>query len=262
MIALQIEHHARPFQATRIDPTMTHQDRTVRRGFSLIEIMVVVAILALLLAIGVAVKGAVTRTAKRAATTSRITTLQAAEEEYKAKTSTVVNHLASVDYPFDWGDPVAKNVGGASGEASLGGNEIDDVKEQSIQRFIWVVYQVPDAASVLSRERDALTDRDSPPDGDGFLEVRDAWDSKIVYAAFVDHEDAAEEDDFLPERGKLGVPKPFFASAGPDGLWGHVADVNNDASDDRDNNSQADRDNDGDGTDDHLDNLYSFEAQD
>ncbi|MCE9591889.1 MAG: type II secretion system GspH family protein [Planctomycetes bacterium] len=56
---------------------------------------------------------------------------------------------------------------------------------------------------------------------DGMLEPRDAWGTKIVYAAYVFYPEPGGDfettDDFLPKRST-----PFFVSAGPDRDFGDV----------------------------------------
>ena len=114
---------------------------------------------------------------------------------------------------------------------------------------------VPALADNLSGSNTAdflvdYNDFSQEPPGNGFLELRDPWGSKFIYAPFVawenngpdEQRDEYTADDFLPRHDK-----PFFASPGPDRLWGDAQFENVDAN--------------GDGDFDHLDNIYSYDSE-
>lgn len=52
-------------------------------------------------------------------------------------------------------------------------------------------------------------------DGDGFMEVIDAWGRPLIYVRAVSHTDSFTADDFLRAH-----PHPYWVSAGADGLFG------------------------------------------
>jgi type II secretory pathway pseudopilin PulG len=127
-----------------------------------------------------------------------------------------------------------------------------DQPSDSIERFLWVAMQTPASAQLIRPLSDRfLRDRD----GDGYLEVRDAWGHKLRYAAYHSYEtwvdgsnggslDGVPEQiemrplfetdpnwyqgwpgdvywvDSLPQRGSETNRKPLFLSAGSDGRFG------------------------------------------
>lgn len=123
------------------------------------------------------------------------------------------------------------------------GDLAGDLKETSVKRFIAGVWSVPSCKDIIqqmskefARSSPGIAEAKKPPNPDpvencaqignamlvdGLLEVRDAWGTKIVYAAYVKYPepggDLDKTDDFLPKRGT-----PFFVSAGPDRKFGSV----------------------------------------
>jgi len=213
----------------------------LRAGFSLVEIMIVVAIISLLLTI-VAVSGVKIRESARTdRARNQVQAAQSAVEEYFAVVGKYVNAHQSDSPPaalFDWTENKPRNTPGATGSDDLSG----PLHERSIERFAWAALQIESVETVLrSVGRDALVDQD----GNGFLEVRDPWGNKLLYADYV-HPDQGDQPKFLPYRGTETSKRPYVASPGPDGLWGNA-------------NTPVDENNDG--TPDHEDNLYSYEVE-
>ncbi len=220
---------------------------TLRRGFTLIEILVAVAVIAILMSIFFAVGKGVRDTANTTNTQQLMRTSVAILEESQIQTSGLaINHVGNV--PFDWWIDKAHNSWGSTGRdvmtELIGGGANDDpdidndherFQDRSIERFVWATYRIQTVRQGLYAGIDEEYLRDKEDigvdganntldlDGDGvalengFLELRDSWGTKLIYAAFVDWGDSEDGDDFLPESNKV-----FFASAGPDGKWGDV----------------------------------------
>lgn len=210
----------RPIHLTAIDRKHTPR----RAAFSMVELLVVIAILSLLAGMIIAA-GAKMRSAADGQLTrmtlERGLTLHA---QLNIDLEQPVNHLSDISEPFDWSKPKAHNATDATGSSRIDG------QYAYIERFIWAAWNNPDTAQSLPSLGEALKDTD----GNGFLELVDAWGRPLSYAAFVDHGDSYGQDDFLP-----AYPTAFFASAGEDGDFGN---------DETDPDSEV-----------MEDNLYSFE---
>ena len=226
-------------------------------AFTLIELLVVIGIVALLVAIGVGAYTGVMSAGKHEETRALLTKAAGIAQEYQDTTGRIVNHYT---YPgsgdrdpyhleeladYDWSDSrYERNVPGATGETDLDADDDQEFIARSIERFVWATHRVPSAQEMYGRVNETVfTDLTGeipdPVGGDalytenpnGFLELRDGWDNKIVYAAFVAHDDdhgthdATDDyldDDFLPPHDR-----PFFVSAGPDGDFGNYEDLRN-----------------------------------
>lgn len=207
--------------------------RRSRRGFTLIETLVVIAILVVLVGLTAAGLSKAKSRAKFSQTKILLANCRGivTEFEVQAPSSYPIPHLSG-GTP-SWGSQQTKNAPGASGKALV---------NDYIERFVWQARSVPAPRDLLNKLGQAFySDSDgthTDKDGDGFLEILDAYGNKLVYVAFVKSGDATE-DDMLPQHAR-----PYFASAGPDGLFGDV----------RTTASQALQDA-------AKDNLYSFDAE-
>lgn len=186
--------------------------RRRRHAFSLIEILIVIAIISVLAAIVIGAASAMKENAREQRTKASLQALAGIASEYRASTRFHVNHLKSdanaAQGDEDWSLSKPFNAPDASGSG-----EVDD----SIERFVLKALQLESSGTMVrALQGDALIDSD----GDGFLEVVDGWGNKIEYAKYVDHEDADDSDNFLPQRGTRYNPQPYFASAGGDGEFG------------------------------------------
>lgn len=194
------------------------------RGFSLMEMLMVIVIIATLLAIGLVAGANFRRDARVKQVKTVLDTCRAAATEYQAATGLVVNHSAynpgdgstNKIKPFDWkalaDDDVQLAPLSEKQEQNDDPDKADKATNVYIERFVWAVHQVPSARKILEGHK-FLEDTDA----DGFAEVVDPFGRALAYAAFVNHEDEIEKDDYLPEHRT-----PFFASRGIDGLWGQA----------------------------------------
>ena len=182
-------------------------------GFTLIELLVTMSIIAILAAISIPVMTAVLRAAEATRMQASLAGLRSAAEEYQAATGTSVDHTVV-------GFPSAPAV--RVEDKDVAGNN-------TIQLFVFEAGRVPAVASILvSTGRDQLKEVIPPAEprvmadpsqiaNPAHIQLLDVYGNSIRYAAFVDKDDAFTDDDYLP-----GHPTPFFASPGPDGLWGSV----------------------------------------
>lgn len=240
-------------------PPRRRPDRRKNAGFTLIEVMVVIAIILVLLGASVTLGPSLLEGQRRSATRMTLLNARAIVAEYEVQTSTVPNHLAERTTPIDWTRNKTPNTGDNIGDENSGSDALDgtneeDLKDHSIERFVWATLQVPAIKEMYTEfDSSTLTDEDEDSNtGKGFLELRDAWGNKLAYAKSVTHDDSAgdpsDADDFLPER----EGEPFFASPGPDGQWGDVRELEK---------RQAGQSHDAQDAEWASDNLYSFEGE-
>ncbi len=182
------EHGMTQMLDTNAKPQLTSPARSAQRhrsaGFSLVEILVVVAIILLLVGIGVAVSGAMQQRALGQQTKLALSELRSIASEYQTVTSLTVPYTAN----------------------TLSGTSEDD----SIKAFTAKAYEVPSCQPMFDRlRRDEMIGGAWPPASGGFT-INDAWDKPIQYRSSSDGSVLRKSDH------------PFFASAGIDGAWGDV----------------------------------------
>lgn len=189
-----------------------------RRGVTLMELLAVMFIITLMASILIGVGSKVRTNAKANQTRVTLANCKAALDEYEVQSQGKrLPHVGVGDgiiyMPINWGQPKARNAPNASGSAV-----IDD----SIERFVWALLRNATTSKMIAAAADPASYRDN--DEDGFMELTDAFAgrnrTKLLYLAFVDHDDGYTDDDFLPEKST-----PYFASAGPDGEWGNWQDL-------------------------------------
>ncbi len=117
---------------------------------------------------------------------------------YEVSTNSTVDHKATPQlFPM--------NSGKRSGMA---------VPDSWNERFVAQMWSHQRARAALERlPATSLVDTE----GNGFLEILDAWGTPLIYVHGVSHSDSFTDDDFLPE-----TPIPTFISAGYDRKFGDV----------------------------------------
>ena len=224
--------------------------RTSRPAFTLIEILVTISIITLLAGITIPVALSFLGNAEASSTRAMLNALGTAASEYNILTGSVVPHKDQDAFgnrlDLDVGQPQPN--GGSGSDLTLG-------------YFVKTAGQVPNVARLIGTAAkanlqnldanrpvgDVAADAANPTYLPASFQILDAWDNPIRYAGGVDHGDTFNDDDYLPAH-----PNAFFASAGPDGLWGSTLSNSN--------SPDPSIDNDNDGEPDAADNLYSFDV--
>lgn len=207
----------------------THRLHKYDRGYTLIEILVVAALIIVLMGILVGVGRKMNLSAKRSHSKMILNICKSAADTYEAKLRPIL-HLESTsslptgktadDYIFisNWKtNNFKKNAPDTIGNGKL---------TSRIELFVYKALKYEPSAKILKTLNQKQL-RDS--DNNGFLEVCDGFDNMIDYTAFVDHSDSNGDDDFLPE-----YPHTFFASPGINGKWGN-AETASDSNEIKDN---------------------------
>ena len=168
-----------------------------RRGFSLIEILVVLSIIALLLSIGVVVALRMTTEARREQTRAMMEGLLSANDEYKA-----VRQGASISHTAD-------------GSLSSTENFVEACLEIKTCEEIMMVALNSSTSQGLERiyKNGSIFDR---------------WGTELEYRQSNDQTGTgpANQNGDTVDNDKLPRSRdPFFASAGPDKAWGTDDDI-------------------------------------
>jgi len=189
--------------------------RADARAFTLVELLIVVAIIALLVGISLPALSGVYRHNAIQSTRSVLQQLDVVAERYEQQTGRVLRVFPNDAGFFNWNEEKTPNVERVEGEGEIDG----DFPEASIERFVWATYRIPDIRRGVYGSIDETYLQDA--DEDGFLGVIDAWGTPVIYKYDpnddIDGGGDYDDDDFLPESRE-----PYFASAGPDRRWGDV----------------------------------------
>jgi prepilin-type N-terminal cleavage/methylation domain-containing protein len=236
-------------------------NRTLRPAFTLIEMMIVIALIGLLAALTLGISSSVLRNSEIRQTENALRILSMAMQEWELEKGrsmefqgVPVNNdtgmydlLASgfIDYP-------------GFGGAGITNETMASAMKSRAVSFAYVLSQSESAKSVLSKIESDLMDKDN----DGPF-VIDAWGNpigvvfpgKYYYDVFpggnMFAEDASGDltvrDDVEDGLGSCINQMPYYVSAGPDGIWGYRFQANNGPVDPSDAMWKA-----------TLDNIYSY----
>lgn len=193
------------------------------------ELMVVIAIIILLVGITIAVGRRLRQSASVSHTKVILNVCKSAADAYATKFKPILhyngtlNPLITSEYIYE--DNWDKTTFKMNAPDVTGTGKIDD----HIERFVYKAMKYETSRKILTTlNHQQLIDAD----GDGFLEIRDAFGNMLEYAAFVSHDDNykgpyQKPDSSTATKGDDNLPvhkHSFFASAGRDGEWGTAED--------------------------------------
>jgi type II secretory pathway pseudopilin PulG len=238
--------------------------RLAAGGFSLMELLVVISIIIVL--VGLMVYVGIERKGSEVMTHKTMEVMQAALAEYTAITNGLVVDHRSEAWDGKGQTPTAPDgvytndefkmnninqefyaVGYSAGSATDGWLAVTDMS--TIERFVWKTIQYPSIKKIY----DGLgSDIFLDADGDGMMEVVDAWGRPLRYAVRLNYNDPSTYDDFNTRTDVDGSSKntaytyydandvdskmpvsaqPYFASSGRDGKWGDAKSSDTDLQD-------------------------------
>jgi len=172
-------------------PAAEHRTPATAPGFSLIEILVVVAIISILTSLAVVASIALTKQGQVSSTKTLLQQLQSIEAEYRIQAGRAAPHDDRPD-----GAP--------------------EFVDSSIEYFVYRAMNVPEARDMM---KTVNPQRFKDTDGDGSGDtVLDAFETPIEYRDSVKPSD--NDPDGLPVH-----PSPYFASAGVDEEFGTKDDL-------------------------------------
>ena len=177
-----------------------------RRGFSLIEILVALSIIALLLGIGATVALKMTAEARREQTRAMMEGLLSANDEYKA-----VRQGTSISHTGDFNGQTLS----------------------STERFVASCLQIKTCEEIMMVALNSSTSQSLERiyrngGGSSYKSVYDRWGTELQYRQSNDQTGTgpANETGAGVANDKLPLSRdPFFASAGPDKTWGTDDDI-------------------------------------
>lgn len=178
-------------------------------GFSLVELLVTIAIIVLLISIGAVVATKLVAQARLTEARTMLEALKGVNEEYKALQGQTIN--VSGTTPINW--------------ALVAGSG----KMSSVERFVYICKQNATLdtmlMSAIRNENEAVfKDRFQDSDRNSFTDIRDRWFTQIEYRK--SNNGKGSGPSTAVANSKLPISRnPFFASAGPDREWGTDDDI-------------------------------------
>lgn len=171
-------------------------------GFSLIEILVVISILALIISVGVVMGSRMTAEARKTQTKSMLQALIAANDEFRAvRQQGNINHDGA--YPINWADQYTNGSSMSSSERFVAGCRQIPAAEQIM------LAAINSGASTSNKK--LLADSNS----NNYDELIDRWGTQIEYRTLNDGTGSGPgtgvSNTLLPISRA-----PIFVSAGPD----------------------------------------------
>jgi len=207
---------------------------TARRGFTLVEMLVVIGILLVLTALTMLVTGAAFRASEVRTTESAISLLETALSEWENTTGRQILYGVGVDeepnpvlYPARY-DIKQKHIEGGVPP----GDRMDAHFDDTIFDLMDILERTDSAKSILANIDPELLQELTDEHDDTRLGVRDAWDNpiRVIFPGRNwgrvpgIRQDADETERTLLEdvHGVATDRRICFVSAGPDGKWGDL----------------------------------------
>lgn len=186
-------------------------------GFTLIEILVTISIIALLLGIGAVGMTQVQKAARAAQVKSMLEGLKGALTEYQTQVQYLPNH-------GDSGNITWSTVNGGDGSNYI-----------SSERFVYACSQVPAAdkqlLAAVSSGSSSANERifADKVGGNGINEIYDVWETPILYRSSnlggEGNPDGTATPGLPLPTPQYSSKHPFFVSAGPDQEFGTEDDI-------------------------------------
>ena len=213
-----------------------HKKPTLRKAFTLIEMLIVMSIIGLLAALTLGISSSVMRNSEIRQTENALKVLSMALQEWELEMGRTItfNGVDSDVYDYD-----IDMSGGSIGYPGFGAQGVDNgVMSQEMKlRNVTLVEVLSDGESskdVLSKIETDLVIKDAL----GMMFIIDPWGNPlgVVFPGkyFIDvfpsgnnmfaqdsSGDLTVRDDVEDGLGSCINQRPYFVSAGPDGLWGY-----------------------------------------
>jgi len=221
------------------------QKRIVRNGFTLIEMMIVIGIIALLAALTLGISNSVLRNSEIRRTEDVLKLLSMAIQEWeleKGRSITFEGYIPIIGGAYDvMGYTVGEPIGVPLFNQSVDNDDMLDAMKSRMDQLFVVLSRSEPAKDILSK---ILSNNYA--DGEFGKLIVDAWQTPIgivfpgrnfaeayplndpdkQYLYEDESDDLTVRDQAEDGLGSCINLRPYFVSAGPDGLWGYRFQAN------------------------------------